>query len=52
MRFPIKIFQHKQAMLNGHQNGKQFAANDVDNWEKILRKCKNNFEDILKELKK
>ena len=39
-------------MLNGYQNVKQAAANDVDSWEKILRKCKNNFEDILKELKK
>ena len=50
--FSNQIFQHKQAMLNSYQNVKQAAANDVDSWEKILQKCKNNFEDILKELKK
>lgn len=46
-----QISQHKQAVWIGYQNAKQFAANDVDSWEKTLQKCKSNFEDILKELK-
>ena len=45
-----QISQHKQALWNGLQNVKQYAANDVDSWEITLRKCKDNFEDILKEL--
>lgn len=45
-----QIAQHKQAMMNGYQNVKQVAANDVDFWEKVLKQCKNNFKDILKEL--
>lgn len=45
-----QISQHKQALWNGFQNVKQYAANDVDSWEITLRKCKDNFEDILKEL--
>lgn len=46
-----QISQHKQAILNGYQNVKQNAANDVDFWDIVLKRCKNNFEDILKELR-
>jgi hypothetical protein len=48
--FYNQLTQHKQASMNGYQNVKQFAANDVDFWEKVLKQCKDNFEDILKEL--
>lgn len=45
-----QILQHKQAMLNGYVNIKQYASNDIDFWDNILKKCKENFTDILKEL--
>lgn len=47
-----QITQHKQAVINGYQNMKQIAANDVDFWEKALKQCKDNFENILTELEK
>lgn len=46
-----QLMQHKQAALNGYINVKQNASNDIDFWDKTLRKCKENFIDILKELK-
>lgn len=45
-----QIMQHKQAVQNGYINAKQAAANDIDFWDKTLKKCKDNFMDILKEL--
>lgn len=45
-----QIIQHKQSMLNSYQNAIQYAANDIDFWERTLKKCKKNFEDILKDL--
>lgn len=45
-----QIMQHKQAVLNGYMNAKQYASNDIDFWDKTLKKCKENFRDILKEL--
>lgn len=45
-----QILQHKQAMLNGYANIKQYASNDIDCWDNILKKCKENFTDILMEL--
>ncbi len=45
-----QITQHKQAVWNGYANVKQFASNDIDFWDKALKKCKDNFMDILKEL--
>jgi len=47
-----QITQHKQAVINGYQNVKQVAANDVDFWEKALKQCKENFKNILTELEK
>lgn len=47
-----QITQHKQAIMNGYQNVRQAAANDVDFWEKALKQCKGNFKDILAELEK
>ena len=46
-----QITQYKQAAWNGNMNVKQFAANDIDFWDKALKTCKENFMDILKELK-
>ncbi|MDE7284808.1 MAG: hypothetical protein K2N85_14675 [Lachnospiraceae bacterium] len=46
-----QITQHKQAIWNGYINVKQLASNDIDFWDKALRKCKDNFIEILKELK-
>lgn len=46
-----QITQYKQAAWNGNMNVKQFAANDIDFWDKALKTCKKNFMDILKELK-
>ncbi len=43
-----QIMQHKQAVLNGYMNAKQSASNDIDFWDKTLKKCKENFRDILK----
>jgi len=45
-----QITQYKQTVWNGYMNVKQFAANDIDFWEKTLKKCKDNFMNILKEL--
>lgn len=45
-----QLMQHKQAALNGYINVKQNASNDIDFWDKTLRKCKENFIGILKEL--
>ncbi len=45
-----QIMQHKQAVLNGYMNAKQYASNDIDFWDKTLKKCKKIFRDILKEL--
>lgn len=45
-----QILQHKQAVLNGYMNAKQYASNDIDSWDKTLKKCKANFIGILKEL--
>lgn len=45
-----QITQHKQAVWNGYMNVKQLAANDIDFWDKTLKKCKDNFMDISKEL--
>lgn len=45
-----QITQHKQSVWNGSMNVKQLAANDIDFWDKTLKKCKGNFMDILKEL--
>lgn len=45
-----QILQHKQAVLNGYVNAKQYASNDIDFWDKTLKKCKENFIGILKEL--
>lgn len=45
-----QIMQHKQVILNGYMNAKQSALNDIDFWDKTLKKCKENFRDILKEL--
>ncbi len=45
-----QITQYKQTVWNGCMNVKQFAANDIDFWDKTLKKCKDNFMDILKEL--
>lgn len=45
-----QITQHKQAAMNGYQNVKQAAANDIDFWEKALKQCRSNFRDILQEL--
>ena len=45
-----QIMQHKQVVLNGYMNAKQSASNDIDFWDKTLKKCKENFRDILKEL--
>lgn len=45
-----QIIQHKQAVWNGYTNVKQSASNDIDFWDKTLKKCKENFIDILKEL--
>ncbi|MDE6016970.1 MAG: hypothetical protein K2H41_14995 [Acetatifactor sp.] len=45
-----QITQHKQAVWNGYMNVKQLASNDIDFWDKALKKCKDNFMDILKEL--
>ena len=42
--------QYKQAIWNNPTYTKQSASNDIDFWDKILKKCKSNFEDILKEL--
>ncbi len=46
-----QITQYKQAAWNGNMNVKQFAANDIDFWDKALKTCKENFMYILKELK-
>ena len=43
--------QHKQAMLSGFYN-KANASTDIDSWEQVLKDCKNNFEEIIKELSK
>lgn len=48
--FNNQITQYKQSVLNGFMNVKQLAANDIDFWDKVLKKCKVNFMDILKEL--
>lgn len=48
--FYNQIMQYKQAIWNNPTYIKQFASNDIDFWDKILKKCKSNFEDILKEL--
>ena len=45
-----QILQHKQGVLNGYVNAKQYASNDIDFWDKTLKKCKENFIGILKEL--
>lgn len=45
-----QIMQHKHAVLNGYMNAKQYASNDIDFWDKTLKKCKKIFRDILKEL--
>lgn len=45
-----QILQHKQAVLNGYMNAKQYASNDIDFWDKTLKTCKENFIGILKEL--
>ena len=45
-----QILQHKQAVLNGYVNAKQYASNDIDFWDKTLKNCKENFMSILKEL--
>lgn len=45
-----QIMQHKQVVLNGYMNAKQSASNGIDFWDKTLKKCKENFRDILKEL--
>lgn len=45
-----QITQYKQSVWNGYMNVKQPAANDIDFWDKTLKKCKDNFMDILKEL--
>lgn len=45
-----QIAQHKQAMWNGFTNVKQCASNDIDFWDETLKRCKENFIDILKEL--
>ena len=36
-----QIMQHKQAVLNGYMNAKQYASNDIDFWDKTLKKCKD-----------
>ncbi|MEY8390993.1 hypothetical protein AALA98_06425 [Lachnospiraceae bacterium 45-W7] len=48
--FYNQITQHKQTIWNGYANVKQVASNDIDFWDKTLKKCKYNFMDILKEL--
>lgn len=48
--FHNQITQHKQAVWNGCTNVKQLASYDIDFWDKALKKCKDNFMDILKEL--
>ena len=45
-----QIMQHKQAVLNGYTNVKLSASNDIDFWDKTLKRCKENFIGILKEL--
>ena len=49
--FYNQIMQYKQAIWSNPTYTKQSASNDIDFWDKSLKKCKSNFEEILKELK-